>query len=104
MLLNDGNYKGKQVLSPASVKTMLGREWLYDDKIQQQLHLGRNPGRCYLPQCVCPLIKLNICFCEPQPKGSQGHRKAAEPGTQSVNSAAFYLFAFSERPHHIRTS
>ena len=32
MLLNDGTYKGKQVLSPASVKTMLGREWIYDDK------------------------------------------------------------------------
>ena len=32
MLLNDGTYKGKQILSPASVKTMLGREWIYDDK------------------------------------------------------------------------
>jgi len=30
MLLNDGTYNGKQILSPASVKTMLGREWIYD--------------------------------------------------------------------------
>ena len=40
MLLNDGTYKGKQVLSPASVKTMLGREWIYDDKAKN----GNNYG------------------------------------------------------------
>ncbi|WP_303758187.1 hypothetical protein [Selenomonas ruminantium] len=40
MLLNDGTYKGKQVLSPASVKTMLGREWIYDDKTKN----GNNYG------------------------------------------------------------
>ena len=40
MLLNDGTYKGKQILSPASVKTMLGREWIYDDKTKN----GNNYG------------------------------------------------------------
>ncbi len=30
MLLNDGTYNGKKILSPASVKTMLSREWIYD--------------------------------------------------------------------------
>ena len=40
MLLNDGTYNGRQVLSPASVKTMLGREWIYDEKTKN----GNNYG------------------------------------------------------------
>lgn len=30
MLMNDGTYKGKQILTPESVKTMFQREWSYD--------------------------------------------------------------------------
>lgn len=32
MLINNGSYRGKRILSPASVKTMLDREWIYDEK------------------------------------------------------------------------
>lgn len=31
MLMNNGTYKGQQILSPESVQAMFNREWIYDD-------------------------------------------------------------------------
>lgn len=32
MLMNEGNYRGRQILSRESVKRMMGREWIYDSE------------------------------------------------------------------------